>query len=76
MTEDNLQAVKGKDIVILAIKPQVLAEVMTGLKGRLKPAQLVISIIAGKSINTISTGLGHNCIVRSMPNTPAQIGEG
>ncbi|HEX7474526.1 MAG TPA: pyrroline-5-carboxylate reductase, partial [Dehalococcoidales bacterium] len=38
--------------------------------------QLIISIIAGKSINTIRTGMGHNRIVRSMPNTPAQIGEG
>lgn len=76
VTEDNRQAVEGKDIVILAVKPQVLTDVMAGLKGQLKPTQLVISIIAGKSINTIGSGLAHNCIVRSMPNTPAQIGEG
>jgi pyrroline-5-carboxylate reductase len=74
--DDNLEVAKGKDIVILAIKPQTLADAMTGMKGRLKSDQLVISIIAGKSIHTISTGLAHNCIVRSMPNTPAQIGEG
>ncbi len=73
---DNPRAIEGKEIVILAVKPQMLAEVTIGLKGRLKPTQLVISIIAGKSIHTISTGLDHNCIVRSMPNTPAQIGEG
>jgi pyrroline-5-carboxylate reductase len=76
VTGDNPQGVKDKKIVILAVKPQVLAEVMTGLKGLLKPDQLVISIIAGKSINTIKQGLSHSCIARSMPNTPAQIGEG
>ena len=75
-TGDNRLAIEGKDITVLAVKPQVLADVMTGLKDRIQPTQLVISIIAGKSINSIGTGLGHRCIVRSMPNTPAQIGEG
>ncbi len=76
VTDDNAGAVKGKEIVVLAVKPQVLTEVAAQLKGRLKPGQLVISILAGKSIQTLSSSLGHNCIVRSMPNTPAQIGEG
>ena len=75
-TKDSLQAVKDKEIVILAIKPQALDTVAARLKGALIPAQLVISIVAGKSIKTISNGLAHNCLVRSMPNTPAQIGEG
>jgi pyrroline-5-carboxylate reductase len=74
--KDNLLAVEGKDVIILAVKPQVLAAVVPDLKGKLKPNQLVISILAGKSIKTIGEGLDHNCIVRSMPNTPAQIGEG
>jgi pyrroline-5-carboxylate reductase len=76
VTGDNSQAVIDKEIVILAVKPQVLETVMNDLKGRLDPAQLVISILAGKNIRTISGGLAHQCIVRSMPNTPAQIGEG
>jgi pyrroline-5-carboxylate reductase len=76
VTEDNRVAAEGKDIIILAIKPQTLADAMAGLKGYVKSNQLVISIIAGKSIATIAGGLNHNCIVRSMPNTPAQIGEG
>ncbi len=75
-TDNNLNSVQGKDVIILAVKPQVLAEVMTGLRGQLKPGQLLISIVAAKSIQTISSGLAHNCLVRSMPNTPAQIGEG
>jgi pyrroline-5-carboxylate reductase len=76
VTNSNTSAVKGKDIVILAIKPQVFSEVALELKGQLNPLQLVISILAGKSIQTLSNSLDHNCIVRSMPNTPAQIGEG
>jgi pyrroline-5-carboxylate reductase len=76
VTDNNVQAVQGRDVIVLAIKPQILAEVTPLLKGRLKPSQLVISILAGKSVGTLTSGLSHNCIVRSMPNTPAQIGEG
>jgi len=75
-TEDNQEAAKKGDIVVLAIKPQNLAEAMSGLSGQLKPNQLVLSIIAGARINTLCQGLNHRCIVRAMPNTPAQIGEG
>jgi pyrroline-5-carboxylate reductase len=76
VTSDNAEAVAGKDIVILAVKPQNLAEVMQGLKGRIKSSQLVLSIIAGARIATIAKGLDHKAIVRAMPNTPAQVGEG
>ena len=76
VTGSNRQAVVKSDVIVLAIKPQNLAEVMTELGGQLKPAQLVLSIIAGARINTLSLGLKHACIVRVMPNTPAQIGEG
>jgi pyrroline-5-carboxylate reductase len=75
-TASNTEAIKNREIVVLAVKPQVLGDVMAGLKGQIKADQLLISIIAGKSISTISNGLGHQSIVRSMPNTPAQIGEG
>ncbi|MBI4180598.1 MAG: pyrroline-5-carboxylate reductase [Chloroflexi bacterium] len=75
-TSDNRQAIAGRDVVVLSIKPQNLAEVMTGLSGQLKPSQLVLSIIAGATIITLHNGLKHNRIVRAMPNTPAQIGEG
>ena len=72
----NRQAIDRGDVVVLAIKPQNLVEVMTELNGQLKPAQLVLSIIAGARIETLCLGLNHNCVVRAMPNTPAQIGEG
>ncbi len=72
----NLEAISGKDVVVLAIKPQNLTEVMAELDGKLKSSQLVLSIIAGAKIDTLSEGLKHGPIVRAMPNTPAQIGEG
>lgn len=74
--DDNVQAVVDKDIIILAVKPQVFGKIAPALQGKIQPTQLVISILAGTNIRTLSTGLAHQSIVRSMPNTPAQIGEG
>jgi len=76
VTPDNRLAITSVEIVVLAIKPQNLTAVMNELKNQLKPAQLVISIVAGIRIDTLRQGLNHKVIVRSMPNTPAQIGEG
>ena len=76
VVSSNPGALTGRDIIILAIKPQNLAEVMVELSGKLNSAQLVLSIIAGARINSLRLGLKHDCIVRAMPNTPAQIGEG
>lgn len=73
---DNWLAAEEADVVVLAIKPQHLAGMMPGLAGKLKHSQLVLSIIAGATIKTLHNGLKHNRIVRVMPNTPAQIGEG
>lgn len=76
VTADNVAAVKEADIVILAIKPQVLPAVLPELRGRIRPQALVFSIVAGMPIATIAAGLEHQAVVRTMPNTPAQIGEG
>lgn len=73
---DSQSAIEGCDVVVLAIKPKNLGEVMSGLKGKLKKRQLVLSIVAGASIDTITRGLGHEAVVRVMPNTPAQVGQG
>ncbi len=73
---DNRQAITRGDVVVLAIKPQNLVEVMAELRGQLNSAQLVLSIIAGARVNTLCLGLSHGSVVRAMPNTPAQIGEG
>ena len=76
VTSDHQQAVDGVDIVVLAVKPQNVPDVLPVLAGQLKPVQLVLSIMAGITIKTLTTGMEHHCVVRVMPNTPAQIGEG
>jgi len=76
VAESNKEAAYSKDVVVLAVKPQNLAGVMAELSGCLEPAQFVLSIIAGTSINTLCQGLSHSRIVRVMPNTPAQVGAG
>ena len=75
-TNSNRSAAAVSEVILLAIKPQNLTQVMVELKGQLKPSQLVLSIIAGVRVDTLRDGLSHNSIVRAMPNTPAQIGEG
>jgi pyrroline-5-carboxylate reductase len=76
ITMSNLEALGRGGVIILAVKPQNLAGVMAEVSGRLKTPQLVLSIIAGKSIDTLRQGLKYDAIVRAMPNTPAQIGQG
>jgi pyrroline-5-carboxylate reductase len=66
----------GGSLVVLAVKPQRLRRVLEELKGSLVKEQLVVSIVAGARIETIAEELLHPSIVRTMPNTPAQIGEG
>lgn len=75
-TTDNRAAVASADIVVLSIKPQALAEIVGELKGKIRPQALVLTILAGVKIGTVSQGLLHSGIVRAMPNTPARIGEG
>ncbi|HEX3252790.1 MAG TPA: pyrroline-5-carboxylate reductase, partial [Pyrinomonadaceae bacterium] len=58
------------------VKPQRLRRVLEELKGSLVKEQLVVSVVAGAKIETIAEELLHPSIVRTMPNTPAQIGEG
>jgi pyrroline-5-carboxylate reductase len=74
-TSDNKEAIKGADVVVLAIKPQEMGKLLGELKG-LAPSQLVLSIAAGITLETLQKGLGHSILVRAMPNMPAQVGEG
>jgi pyrroline-5-carboxylate reductase len=73
---DNKLAAAEADVVVLSVKPQRLTEVLNGLKGAVPAGALVLSIVAGATIAKISKGLKHNAVARSMPNTPAQIGQG
>ncbi|HEX9028629.1 MAG TPA: pyrroline-5-carboxylate reductase, partial [Anaerolineales bacterium] len=73
---DNVAAASQAEVVVLSVKPQRLARVLNGLKGSIQPRALVLSIVAGATLHKISLGLAHDIVVRCMPNTPAQIGEG
>ena len=75
-TTGNQEAAQAGGIVVLSIKPQVLPLVLDELRGLIRPHQLIFSIVAGARIETIAQGLQHPAIVRVMPNTPAQIGQG
>ncbi|AVH14995.1 pyrroline-5-carboxylate reductase [Acinetobacter indicus] len=75
VTEDNQAAIRDADIVVFAVKPQVLASVLQPLKGQFE-GKLVISIVAGAEIATISALLDTDRVVRVMPNTPALVQTG
>jgi len=75
VTDDNIAAIEKADIVVLAVKPQVLANVLKQLHGLLD-GKLVISIVAGAAIATMATLSGTDRIVRVMPNTPALVQTG
>jgi pyrroline-5-carboxylate reductase len=84
MFEHNREAVlaaapnasRAGSMAILAVKPQRVAKVLEDLKGAIHQDQLVLSIVAGARMQTIVDTLLHTAVVRAMPNTPAQIGEG
>ena len=75
-SHDNRTAARKGQVVVLAVKPQVLPAVFAELRGQIKRDALVLSIVAGATIEGIATGLRHRAIVRTMPNTPSQVGEG
>ncbi len=72
----NREAAREADVVVLAVKPQVLPGVLSELQGGIRQDALTLSIVAGASIGNIASLLKHRAIVRTMPNTPAQVGEG
>lgn len=74
---DNKEMVLGKDIIILAIKPQMIKRVITEIKEVVTERQLIISIAAATSTKFIEECLEKNIsVIRAMPNTPALINEG
>ena len=75
VTDNNIDAIQDADIVVLAVKPQVLADVLKPLNG-LFTDKLIVSIVAGAEIETISAFTGTEMVVRVMPNTPALVQTG
>jgi pyrroline-5-carboxylate reductase len=77
VTDSNQAVVAQSDVLVLAIKPQSMSEVLGQIRHVVTPDHLVISIAAGVSLATLSAGLGsERRIARVMPNTPALVGEG
>ncbi|HEX7477729.1 MAG TPA: pyrroline-5-carboxylate reductase, partial [Polyangiales bacterium] len=74
-TTDNALAC-GADIVVLSVKPQVFASLLTEIGAKLGADTLVISIAAGVPLSAIEARLGEARVVRAMPNTPALVGAG
>jgi len=76
-TPDNLEVVDGTDVVVLAVKPQQMREVLAQVRGRIGPGRLVLSIAAGVRSATIAESLGAATrLARAMPNTPCLVGRG
>ena len=74
---DNLAAVKGADIILLGVKPQVVAEVIEQIRPAISAGQLVISVAASVHTGQIEAALGGSVpVVRAMPNTPCSVGQG
>jgi pyrroline-5-carboxylate reductase len=78
MFKSNAEAVSSATdpVVVLSVKPQRISNVLSDLKGAVAANGLVISIVAGAKVETISAALGTDHVVRAMPNTPSQIGAG
>ena len=74
--ETNRDALTDAELVVLAVKPQMLGRVMRELRGAIGPEQVVLSIVAGATIRSLVDGLRHTAVVRAMPNTPSQIRRG
>ncbi len=75
-TKDNREAAEAGQIIVLSIKPQSIPLVLPEIRGHLRSRDLLLSIIAGVPIRKLADGAAHAAVVRSMPNTPAQIGQG
>ncbi len=76
VSTNNSDVIKGADVIVLAVKPQIMKEVLSTAGRLIKPKQLVISIAAGISIASIRKAVKRSPVVRVMPNNPAMIGKG
>ena len=75
-TMDNKEVVKSSDVIFLAVKPNIYDAVMQEI-APLVDGKLIVSIAPGKTLAYLENGLGKNTkILRTMPNTPAMVGEG
>ncbi|MBX3202679.1 MAG: pyrroline-5-carboxylate reductase [Labilithrix sp.] len=76
-TTDNLELVRGADVVVLSVKPQVIDKVLGAIGAHVRPEQLVVSVAAGVPVAAMEARLPEGArVVRTMPNTPATVDAG
>lgn len=75
-TTSNAQAADAADILVLSVKPQVFADAAVSMREHTRNTKMILSILAGVTIRAIADQLHNYSVVRAMPNTPAQIGQG
>ncbi len=77
VTTDNRKAVRGRDIVLMCVKPQAVSEVLADIRGEVSGKTLVVSVAASVPTSYIEQHLGKKVpVVRTMPNTPCAVGCG
>ena len=76
VSDANGTVVDTSDMVVMAVKPQDLPKVYSDIGGGFIDGQSIMSIVAGTKMKSLADGMRHDGIIRVMPNTPAQIGEG
>ncbi|MCB5881562.1 pyrroline-5-carboxylate reductase [Lachnospiraceae bacterium EP-SM-12S-S03] len=77
ITTDNKEVAKNSEVLILAVKPQFYADVIKEISEYITEKQIIVTIAPGKTLEYLADTFGHPVkIVRTMPNTPALVGEG
>lgn len=77
VTSDNKEVAKNAEVLVLSVKPQFYESVISEIKEIVTEKQLIVTIAPGKTLEWLSTQFGKKVkIVRTMPNTPALVGEG
>jgi pyrroline-5-carboxylate reductase len=76
ITRDPVEAIQGRDVAVVAVKPRDVPVLLDQLKTRVAKRQMILSLAAGLTTSSIEAGLGAVAVVRAMPNIPALVGEG
>jgi len=77
VTADNAEVARGSKLVVLAVKPQIIDQVLAELRAAAPPSRVFLSIAAGVTTTRLEVGLGGGRrVLRAMPNTPALVGKG
>ena len=76
VTLDPTEAIRGRQVIVVSVKPRDVEALLQSLAGKVESGQLVLSLAAGVTTETFENHLGDVPVIRAMPNTPALVGEG